>query len=179
MAGWRVHVALPLIALVVTNLFIACLFIAIPSFAAAGKNPAYAGSVSCRECHEKFYQLWSTSRHGLAMQPYSDAFAKTELTPQEKDIVINKNKYRADLNYGVVIEKGPKGTKKYKIKHLLGGKNVYYFLTLLEKGRLQTLPVAYDVNKKEWLDTAASGVRHIPGEAAGPPGQLEGLALYF
>jgi tetratricopeptide (TPR) repeat protein len=62
------------------------------------------------------------------------------------------------------VEKGPKGTKKYKIEHVLGGKNVYYFLTLLGRGRLQTLPVAYDVNKKEWFDTAASGVRHIPGE---------------
>jgi len=31
------------------------------------KSMGYAGSASCRECHEKFYQLWSTSRHGLAM----------------------------------------------------------------------------------------------------------------
>ena len=96
-------------------------------------------------------------------------FAKAELTPQQKDIVIKKNKYRADLKAGMVVEKGPKGTKKYKIEHVLGGKNVYYFLTLLEKGRLQTLPVAYDVNKKEWLDTAASGVRHIPGEQPDHP----------
>ena len=27
----------------------------------------YVGSYSCRECHERFYQLWSTSFHGLAM----------------------------------------------------------------------------------------------------------------
>jgi hypothetical protein len=31
----------------------------------------YAGSRSCIECHGKFYQLWATSRHGLAMQPYT------------------------------------------------------------------------------------------------------------
>ena len=103
------------------------------------------------------------------MQPYSDAFAQKQLTPQEKEIVIKKNRYRADLKSGVVVEKGPKGTKKYKIEHVLGGKNVYYFLTLLKKGRLQTLPLAYDVNKKEWLDTAASGVRHIPGEQPDQP----------
>jgi mono/diheme cytochrome c family protein len=29
----------------------------------------YAGSKSCIECHGKFYQLWASSRHGLAMQP--------------------------------------------------------------------------------------------------------------
>jgi hypothetical protein len=27
----------------------------------------YAGSKSCIECHGKFYQLWATSRHGLAI----------------------------------------------------------------------------------------------------------------
>ncbi len=129
----------------------------------------YAGSVSCRECHEKFYELWSTSRHGLAMQPYTTEFARTQLTPQQKEIAIGQYTYRADIKKSVVIEKGPKGTKKYRIEHVMGGKNVYYFLTLFDKGRLQTLPVAYDVNKKEWLDTAASGVRHIPGQQPEEP----------
>jgi tetratricopeptide (TPR) repeat protein len=154
---------------IIASLCVVCLFIAIPVFADAGKDSAYAGSVSCRECHEKFYQLWATSRHGLAMQPYSNDFARKQLTPQGKEIVIKKHTYRADLKTGTVVEKGPKGTKKYKIEHVLGGKNVYYFLTTLEKGRLQTLPLAYDVNNKEWLDTAASGMRHIPGEQPDQP----------
>jgi tetratricopeptide (TPR) repeat protein len=152
---------------IVAIMFVLCLFIVIPVLSDAAKDPTHAGSVSCRECHEKFYQLWSTSRHGLAMQLYSDDFAQRHLTPQEIEIVIKKNKYQADLKNGLVVEKGPGGTKKYKIKHVLGGKNVYYFLTLMEKGRLQTLPVAYDVNKKEWFDTAASGVRHFPGGERG------------
>ena len=37
---------------------------------------ALAGSASCRECHEAFYKLWATSRHGLAMQPFTPKFAK-------------------------------------------------------------------------------------------------------
>src|ERR1039458_8673579 len=36
----------------------------------------FAGSRSCQECHVKFYQLWSTSFHGLAMQPYTTELAK-------------------------------------------------------------------------------------------------------
>jgi tetratricopeptide (TPR) repeat protein len=105
--------------------------------------------------------------HGLAMQPYSAIFAKEKLTPQQGDIAIGKEKYRADINEGVVIETRGKGTKKFKIEHVLGGKNVYYFLTPFKKGRLQTLPLAYDVNKKEWFDTAASGMRHFPGGERG------------
>jgi len=42
---------------------------------------------------------------------------------------------------------------------LPSGKKVDYFLTLLERGRLQTLPVTYDVRTKQGFETAASGVR--------------------
>src|ERR1035437_7181907 len=46
--------------------------------------PGFAGSRSCQECHEKFYQLWSTSFHGLAMQPYTSELAQVKLTPQKE-----------------------------------------------------------------------------------------------
>ncbi len=130
----------------------------------------YTGSVSCRTCHEKFYELWATSHHGLAMQPYGADFASKQLTPQAEDIVIGSRRYRAEIHEtaGWVVERGPEGEKKYPIEHAMGGKNVYYFLTPLERGRLQTLPVAYDVRKKEWFDMAASGVRHFPGQTDDP-----------
>jgi tetratricopeptide (TPR) repeat protein len=146
------------------------------------KQPGgYAGSQSCRECHEKFYQLWSSSRHGLAMQPYTAEFAEKNLKPQANDVTIGKYSYRAHLtgSSGSVQEKGPGGENKYQVEHVLGGKNVYYFLTPMEKGRLQTLPVAYDVQKKEWFDTAASGIRHFPGGQAGPPVDWKDPAYTF
>ncbi|WP_197084225.1 tetratricopeptide repeat protein [Desulfovibrio sp. TomC] len=97
------------------------------------------------------------------MQPYTTAFAGAKITPQKDPISINEIQYQVDLSEGVVVETIPEGQTKYPIKHVIGGKNVFYFLTPLEKGRLQTLPVAYDVNKKEWFDTASSGMRHFPG----------------
>ena len=151
-------------------LLISALFFSFQAQAAETGPAPYAGSKSCRECHERFYQLWSTSMHGLAMQPYTRDLAKEKLTPQKEDMVIGKERYRAEIGEGggYVLETGPDGKKKkYKIEHVLGGKNVYYFLTPLDKGRLQTLPVAYDVRKKEWFDTAASGMRHFPGQQAG------------
>ncbi|MGZ6219990.1 MAG: hypothetical protein ACXWMV_08330, partial [Syntrophales bacterium] len=67
---------------------ILCLVVYVLFFAGLGASPAigqekkpspkvqgFVGSASCRQCHEKFYQLWSTSRHGLAMQPYTADFA--------------------------------------------------------------------------------------------------------
>ena len=138
--------------------------------AAADQPASYAGSKSCRECHERFYGLWSGSMHGLAMQPYNEALAREKLSPQKDDVVIGSKRYRAEVgsNGGYVLETGPDGKKKqYRIEYALGGKNVFYFLTPLDRGRLQTLPVAYDVRKKEWFDTALSGLRHIPGQMQG------------
>ncbi len=124
-----------------------------------------AGSSSCRECHEKFYELWSTSFHGLAMQPFTDALAQKNLTPQTGEIAIGEYTYTVDLTPGAacVRERGPQGEKALPIAHAMGGKNVYYFLTPTDRGMLQTLPLAYDMRKKEWFDMAMSGMRHAGG----------------
>ncbi len=123
----------------------------------------FSGSKSCRSCHERFYELWATSFHGLAMQPYTKEFASKSLSSHNEAIVIGKMKYQAiiDEKLGQIIQTGPDGQEKYPIEEVLGGKNVYYFLTSLDKGRLQVLPLAYDVRKRQWFDTAGSAVRHF------------------
>jgi tetratricopeptide (TPR) repeat protein len=130
---------------------------------ASPKNrPAgYVGSAGSRECHDKFYSLWSTSFHGLAMQPYTTELAKTKLTPQPKDILAGGYRFHADLQTGALIAQGGEVGQTYPITQTMGGKNVFYFLTPLERGRLQVLPVAYDVRRQEWFDTTASAVRHF------------------
>ena len=131
---------------------------------AEGKASLFVGSKSCRDCHEDFYKLWSASWHGLAMQPYTPSFAKTRLSPQKDEVAIGKRKYRAEIGnaQGWIRETGPEGEHHYPIAHVMGGKNVYYLLTPMARGRLQVLPLAYDVHKKAWYDMAASGVRHFP-----------------
>jgi Flp pilus assembly protein TadD len=98
------------------------------------------------------------------MQPYTAAFAAINLKSQRDDIRIGKYAYRAEIGaeQGWMLERGEKGQRKLPIAHVLGGKNVFYFLTPGERGRLQTLPLAFDVRRQEWLDTARSGVRHVP-----------------
>ncbi len=124
----------------------------------------FVGSKTCRDCHEDFYKLWATSFHGLAMRPYTPEFGRKKLLPQAGEIAIGKTRYQAEIDDrgGRIRQRGADGEKTYSIKHVMGGKNVYYFLTSLERGRLQVLPLAYDVHKKAWYDTAASGVRHFP-----------------
>ncbi len=135
---------------------------------AAGQEAEFSGSESCIGCHERFYDLWAPSWHGLAMQPFTPELATAALRPQGEEIVIGESAFRVELDSrgGRIIERGPNGESEYPIIHALGGKNVFYFLTPLESGRLQTLPLAYDVHAGEWFDTAGSGVRHFPDETS-------------
>lgn len=123
---------------------------------------AFVGSQSCQECHQSFYKLWSNSFHGLALQPFTSALG-ARLTPQTNRIKAGKFSFHIDLQRGVLTEAGPEGQTEYSIQQVAGGKNVYYFMTLLDRGWLQVLPVAYDVRRKEWYDTTASAVRHFAG----------------
>ncbi len=139
------------------------------SAAAASVQPSQlAGSSSCRECHEPFYQKWATSYHGLAMQSFTAHLAE-RLKPLAEPIPVRDRRYRVELagDKGWVVESGSGSEQRYAIEHALGGKNVFYFLTPLERGRLQVLPVAYDVRRQEWYDTtgsAARGLMHFEDE---------------
>ncbi|MCF7955184.1 MAG: tetratricopeptide repeat protein [Phycisphaerae bacterium] len=155
------------------NIVLAVLFVLVcfcgACFGAEGKSAVgdgdYAGSLSCKQCHEKFHELWAPSWHGLAMQPYTNKLGAEELSPH-KDYIQGKGKsFRAVIkkDEALVSVKSDEGIKDYPIVYVLGGKNVYYFLTRLERGRFQVLPLAYDVNRKEWFDTTASAVRHFDG----------------
>jgi tetratricopeptide (TPR) repeat protein len=103
------------------------------------------------------------------MQPFTAELARTKLAPQPAPLAIGAYRYQADPAAARVTEDGPDGKKVYSIVHTLGGKNVFYFLTPLERGRLQVLPVSYDVNRKQWFDTAGSAVRHFGGTAPDTP----------
>jgi tetratricopeptide (TPR) repeat protein len=70
---------------------------------------------------------------------------------------------------GYLEEQHPRGARRYAIEHVMGGKNTFYFLTPMDRGRLQVLPLAYDVQQKKWYDMAASGVRmHAEGPTERP-----------
>jgi len=124
----------------------------------------YSGSTSCIECHERFYKLWEPSHHGKAMQPITANFIKTQVVLGQDGIVMEGSSYQAvKKDTSLFIQEQSAGvTKDYQVLWALGGKNVYYFLAEWEGGRLQTLPLAYDVNTKKWYNNPESAIRHFP-----------------
>ena len=149
------------------SLICQCLLVALLFVGCAKKEPQedrppnYVGSSSCRECHERFYKLWAPSHHGKAMQPVTPEFVEAELLPQTNAIQIGENRYLARTEKMDVIEMTPDGTNTYPMVHAMGGKNVYFFLTPLDRGRLQVMPISFNVPEKRWFDTTLSMVRHF------------------
>lgn len=121
---------------------------------AEGPNGPYAGSAVCKECHEKFHTLWSTSWHGKASRPYSSEIADKELVPQKEDIVIGQYRYR--FKSGKIVETGPEGKKQYPVDLIVGGKVTFNFVTTMPDGWFQELPIGYDREKKEWFDAVST-----------------------
>jgi len=123
----------------------------------------YSGSAICRECHERFYELWAPSHHGLAMQGIDSTFIQNELTFSDNSAEIQNYKFEA-VNRGdslIIIETKDNTAKEYPILHALGGKYIYYFLTPFENGKLQVVPLAYDLKAQQWYNNPASAVRHF------------------
>lgn len=147
--------------------FTISLFFLLIIFSACQNKPKnenqFTGSESCIECHANFYKLWATSHHGLAMQPITASFIKHEISIGQEEIFMEQCYYSAivkDTSLFIRERTGDK-IKTYKVLWALGGKNVYYFLTDFEGGRLQTLPLAFNVNTHLWYNNPESAVRHF------------------
>lgn len=123
----------------------------------------YAGTQTCRVCHEKFYQLWAPSHHGTAMQGVDSSFIGHEIQTNGEWISVQGSEFTTTIRNDslFMIERTGDQATEYPAIHALGGKYIYYFLTPLQRGKLQVLPLAYDVEKQTWYNTPASAVRHF------------------
>ncbi|TAJ14131.1 ammonia-forming cytochrome c nitrite reductase subunit c552 [Marinilabiliaceae bacterium JC017] len=123
----------------------------------------YYGSVGCRQCHERFYELWASSNHGLAIQNINAEFALNKVPACPGEIAVDSSFFRVEVIRDSLffIERKGESEVMYPATFALGGKNIYYFLTPFEKGRLQVMPLAYDINRDEWYNNPKSAIRHF------------------
>ena len=127
----------------------------------------YAGSRSCQECHERFFDLWSPSHHGKAMQPMADVIKNDplHLPSQAKKVGAHWFEVSMESDALFMIERASQEAteelNRYEATWALGGRNIFYFLTPFGGGKLQTMPLAYDINRKEWYSNPQSAVRHF------------------
>ena len=112
----------------------------------------YVTSKACEKCHKKEYEQWQSSHHAKAMTVATDETVLGDFndTVFEKAGVQSRF-YRKDDGF-FVYTKGPGGKMaEYKISHTFGWYPLQQYLIPFPGGRMQCLPLAWDVKEKKWF----------------------------
>ena len=105
----------------------------------------YAGRESCRECHEKEYELFRGSDHDLAM----DVANEETVLGDFNDVTfthfgVTSRFYRSGGKFMVRTE-GPGGVMEdYEISYVFGIRPLQQYLIAFPGGRYQCLPICWD-----------------------------------
>ena len=148
---------------------------------AAGKTPAppsaalapddevhagYAGSASCKECHETAYAGWLNSNHGLAEREIRKDMDEKAFSPKQT-LVHGKETSETFLDadgLAKILTLGLGNQRRtYPVVRIIGNNPLRQFLVPAPGGRLQTCDVSYDPHKNELFDVYGEEERN-PGD---------------
>jgi tetratricopeptide (TPR) repeat protein len=126
---------------------------------------AYAGSISCRNCHEPEYELWSNSHHALAERPVGLDFDRMAFDPPRSFRQGGHNTEVALVNGQFQVKtQGLSGNvETFTVERVIGHDPLRQFLVAAPGGRLQTLEASYDPAANQWFDAFGAEDRK-PGE---------------
>lgn len=116
-----------------------------------GRTAEYVGRASCAECHQQELAQWTGSDHDLAMDPATPELVLGDFdgTELEHHGVVSRLSVREDQYF--VETEGPDGSRQeYVVKYVIGYWPLQQYLAETEPGRLQVLPVTWDVDEQEW-----------------------------
>ncbi len=115
----------------------------------------YTGGASCRECHQKEYDLWQGSDHDLAMAHATDESVLGDFNDAEFRREDEVHRFYRKEGRFFVWTTGPDGKMgEFEVTHTFGYRPLQQYLVPFEGGRLQTLPLTWDCNKGEWYHMA-------------------------
>ena len=119
----------------------------------ARRLPEFVGSKKCRDCHKNEYDKWLDSHHDHAMDEVNE---KTVLGDFDNAVFENHGVtsgfFRKNGRYFVSTQ-GPEGKMgEFEVTHTFGWYPLQQYLVPFPGGRLQCLPIAWDVEQKTWYD---------------------------
>ena len=111
----------------------------------------FVGSEKCRTCHQPEYELWKGSNHFHAMEVASDASVRGDFNDAVfEHLGIVSRFYRKDSKFFVHTQ-GPEGVMgDFEITHTFGWNPLQQYLIPFPGGRMQCLPIAWDVKAGRW-----------------------------
>jgi len=117
-----------------------------------GRTATYVGRPTCAQCHSEETNAWQGSDHDLAMDLATPEFVLGDFdgTQLQHHGIVSKMSRRGD-EYFVETE-GPDGERaEFQVKYVFGYQPLQQYLTELERGKIQVLPVTWDTENKRWF----------------------------
>jgi tetratricopeptide (TPR) repeat protein len=117
----------------------------------SGITVTFLGSEKCKDCHKGEYDKWQDSHHDHAMEVANVKSVLGDFNDTEFTIHgVTSRFYRRDGGFYVYTE-GPDGEMgEFEITHTFGWYPLQQYLVPFPGGRLQCLPIAWDVKGKRW-----------------------------
>jgi hypothetical protein len=133
------------------------------SFESLPSRNAYAGSASCKECHERDFERWSHDWHASALAP-ADAknvagdFSGKHFRGNSSEAWMS----RKDATFVMRTRNRDGQLADYPVSWLLGGKRMQDSITIMSDGRWQVLPVYFHVTGGGvWVDYNEAKQGHV------------------
>ncbi len=144
-----------------------------PAAAEPGRE-AFVGSARCAGCHPAEAGAWRGSHHDLAMQVADETTVLGDFGDAKLASFPTLTRFfRLDGRFLVETE-GPEGLPaEFEVKYVFGVDPLQQYLVELPGGRLQVLPVGWDVARRRWFSTQ-EGERNAPGDPFHWTGRYQG-----
>lgn len=125
----------------------------------------YAGSKSCRACHQQAFIAWTNSHHALAERLTDSSLDRTAFEPprsfqhgsQTSEARSSGNRFEI-VTHGLVQER-----KAFSVERVIGVAPLRQFLISAPGGRFQVSELAFDPSHGDWFDIFGNEDRQ-PGE---------------
>ncbi len=124
----------------------------VPAGLARSREPAaFVGSRKCAGCHEKEYDKWQNSHHDHAMDPAAESTVLGDFNDAVFETHGVQSRFSRREGRFFVHTQGPDGRMDdFEVTHTLGWYPLQQYLVPFPGGRLQCLPIAWDVREKKW-----------------------------
>jgi predicted CXXCH cytochrome family protein len=114
--------------------------------------PAFVSSESCAECHADAFKAWRDSHHGWALREPTEGNVLGDFDDAVFESGgIRSRFFRRDGSYFVETDGADGKPAEYEIKYTVGVTPLQQYLVETEKGRLQALDIAWDIEKQRWF----------------------------
>jgi tetratricopeptide (TPR) repeat protein len=119
-----------------------------------GRVNGYAGSASCRACHEDQHARWSTSHHALAERPFEAAVDHVAFTPPR---AVAHGSLHSEVSVvegeAQILTVGPDGDRvPFRPDRVIGVAPLIQYVLPFSRGRYQVASLSYDPARNDWFD---------------------------